>query len=124
MWAYTDLSDPRWTFTSKYLVLRQDPQIAAPQKIGLFNPDTWAAYLLGDDLFLKRSTADPSKRYPDFGCSLETFTNAEMLELETLGPLTDLDSGKSIEHRETWTLRRGAKIVKWTDAELDRLLGR
>src|SRR5947207_5207253 len=26
MWAFTDLSDPRWTFTPKYLVLRQDPK--------------------------------------------------------------------------------------------------
>ena len=42
MWAFTDLSDPRWRFLKKYLALRQDPRMAAPQKIGHFNPDTWA----------------------------------------------------------------------------------
>ncbi len=40
MWAFTDLSDPRWTFTKKYLVLRQDPANASPQKLGLFNQNT------------------------------------------------------------------------------------
>ncbi|HKT68706.1 MAG TPA: hypothetical protein VJP83_04680, partial [Terriglobales bacterium] len=45
MWAYTDLSDPRWSFTRKYLVLRQDATRPSPQKIGLFNEHTWAGYL-------------------------------------------------------------------------------
>ena len=31
---------------------------------------------------------DASKTYPDFGCSFETFTNADFLEMETLGPMT------------------------------------
>jgi hypothetical protein len=26
MWAFTDLSDPRWKFTKKYLMLKQDPE--------------------------------------------------------------------------------------------------
>ena len=40
MWAYTDLSDKRLTLTRKYLLLRQDPNNAQPQKVGLFNPKT------------------------------------------------------------------------------------
>lgn len=46
MWAYTNLSDPRWKFTRKYLTLRQDPINEDAQKLGLFSPDTWAAYFL------------------------------------------------------------------------------
>jgi len=46
MSAYTDLSDPRWRFTKKYLVLRQDPHATAPQKLGSWNRDTFGAYLL------------------------------------------------------------------------------
>jgi hypothetical protein len=80
MWAYTDLSDKRLTLTRKYLLLRQDPNNAQPQKVGLFNPKTWAAYLLNGDLFLKSYEADPHKTYTDFGCSFETFTNDEFLE--------------------------------------------
>ena len=69
-------------------------------------------------------SAEPGKRYPDFGCSFETFTNDEMLELETLGALVELARGRTVEHRETWMLKGGVKFGKWTDAELDRVLSR
>jgi hypothetical protein len=122
MWAFTDLSDPRWTFTKKYLILRQDPDNAAPQKLGHFNENTVGAYLLGSDLFVKRYDADPSKSYADFGASYETFTNGDFLELETLGPLEEIAPGDAVEHVERWSLRRNVEIREWTDAELDRVL--
>ncbi|MGE5568156.1 MAG: hypothetical protein ACM3S5_03875 [Rhodospirillales bacterium] len=123
MWAYTDLSDKRWRFTKKYFALRNDPQIREPQKIGSFNPKTWGAYLLGTDMFLKQTTADPARTYPDFGCSFETFTDAEMLEIETLGPLTKIEPGKAAEHTERWSLHKNVRISEWTDAELDKVFG-
>lgn len=123
MWAYTDLGDPRWTWLKKYFVLRQDPANSTPMKIGHFNPKTWGAYILNGELFLKRYDADPSKTYPDFGCSFETFTNADFLELETLGPITKVAAGGVVEHVERWSLHRPARPAAWTDAELDRILG-
>jgi hypothetical protein len=120
MWAYTDLSDPRWRFTKKYMTLRQDPKATDPQKLGHFNPKTWAAYLLNGELFLKQTEADPSKTYPDFGCSFETFTNADFLEMETLGPMTKVPPGGDVTHVERWSLHRGVQIGAITDAELDR----
>jgi hypothetical protein len=123
MWAFTDLSDPRWTFTKKYLVLRQDAANASPQKLGLFNEHTVGAYLLGSDLFVKTYEADPSKTYADFGASYETFTNDGFLELETLGPLEEVGPGAAVEHVERWSLHRDVAIREWTDAELDRVLG-
>jgi hypothetical protein len=122
MWAFTDLTDRRWTFTRKYLALRQDPDNKVPQKLGHFNPKTWGAYLLRDELFIKRSDADESSPYPDFGCSFEIFTRDDMLELETLGPLTKLAPGASLEHVERWTLHRNVKLQNFTDAELDQVL--
>ena len=122
IWAYTNLADSRWGFLRKYVTLRQDPDVAEPQKIGLFNSNTWAAYLLGSDLFIKRATADPGKKYPDFGCSFETFTNDEMLEMETLGPLEWVASGGTAEHVERWSLHRGVKISHWDDQTLDRVV--
>lgn len=122
MWAFTDLSDPRWTFTKKYAVLRQVPENAVPQKIGHFNAKTWGAYLLGAELFIKRYEADPGQTYPDFGCSYEMFTNGDMLELETLGPLTKLSPGATLEHVERWSLHAGAKLDIITDEALDALL--
>jgi hypothetical protein len=122
MSAYTDLSDPRWKFTKKYLILRQDPKATSPQKLGSFNRNTFGAYLLGSDLFIKQYTADPSKRYPDFGCSYETFTNADFLELETLGPLRVVKPGETVEHVEKWNLHKNVRIPTWTDEVLDRVL--
>ena len=123
MWAFSDLSDKRWQFTRKYLILRQDSKNhGQPQKLGTFNPHTWGAFLLGSDLFVKHYEADPKRTYPDMGCSFETFTNAEFLEQETLGPMTKLAPGASLDHTERWTLHKNVHIREWTDAELDRVL--
>lgn len=121
MWAFTDLSDPRWGFLEKYLVLRQDPNNPAHTKLGHFNAKTWGAYFLNGDLFVKRYHADSSRQYPDFGCSYQTFTCAEMLELETLGPLEDMKPGSWIEQTEHWSLHREA-VASATTAEFDRVL--
>jgi hypothetical protein len=122
MWAFTDLSDPRWKFTKKYLMLKQDPENKEPQKIGHFNPDTWGAYLLGTDLFLKRSRAEQGRPYADLGCSFEIFSRNDILELETLGPLQIVASGGAVEHLETWSLHRNVTIAGFSDAELDRVM--
>jgi hypothetical protein len=122
MWAFTDLSDPRWTLTKKYLILRQDSTLSSPQKLGHFNAKTMGAYLLGSDLFVKRYDADPSKIYADFGASYETFTNDGFLELETLGPLETLSPGDTVEHVERWSLHKNVTVREWTDDELDRIL--
>jgi hypothetical protein len=122
MWAYTDLSDKRWIFTKKYLLLRQDPKNNEPQKLGLHNPDTWAGYWLKGELFLKRFQPGPAASHPDFGCSFETFTNAGFLEIETLGPMTKVAPGASVTHIESWSLHRTAWVHQYNDAELDRVL--
>lgn len=123
MWAFTDLSDPRWRLLQKYLVLLQDPRNSVPQKLGSFHRDTWGAYLLHGELFVKRVTAvGTPEMYPDFGCSFETFTNAEILELETLGPMVKLQPGQTVTHTERWTLHRGVALSEWSDAELDRVI--
>jgi hypothetical protein len=122
MWAYTNLSDPRWTFTRKYLMLQQDPHNNDAQKLGLFNPNTWAVYLLNSEAFVKQYRPDPSKTYPDFGCSFETFTNSDFLEMETLGPMTKIPPGQSVTHIERWSLHRGVRLSKFTDDELDSVV--
>jgi hypothetical protein len=123
MWAFTDLSDSRWRLLRKYLVLLQDPRNPVPQKLGSFHRDTWGAYLLNGELFVKRVTAEGTPgMYPDFGCSFEMFTNAEILELETLGPLVKLQPGQTVTHTERWSLHRGVVVPEWSDAELDRVV--
>lgn len=104
LWAYTDMSDPRWTWGEKYVLLHQDPMIARPQKAGFLVKDGWSAYVRNEHLFVKTFACDPTARYPDFGSNVETFTDDQMLELETLGPLVQLKPGAVAEHIEYWHL--------------------
>ena len=104
LWAYTDLADPRWTWGRKYVMLRQDPSLKKPQKLGFLDMDGWAAYARQGHLFVKTFPHQPNARYPDMGSSVEVFTNEAMLEVESLGPLVSLAPGESVEHREAWHL--------------------
>ena len=122
MWAYTDLSDKRLSFTKKYLMLRQDPANTNAEKVGLFNTNTWAAYVLNGEMFVKRAKADSAKSYPDFGCSFETFTNELFLEMETLGPLTKVPPGDVVEQTEHWALYRHINLPEMTDDTLDKVV--
>jgi hypothetical protein len=86
--------------------------------------NTWAAYLLGSDLFVKTYRAEPGRTYPDLGCSYQTFTRDDMLELETLGPISRVAPGEWLEHVEQWSLYRDITVTRWDDDELDRVLMR
>jgi hypothetical protein len=122
MWAYTNLADKRWKFTKKYLTLQQDPNNSDAQKLGTFNADTWGAYLLNGEAFIKRTKSDPTKTYPDFGCSFETFTNNEFLEIETLGPFTKIAPGQTVQQTEQWGLFRNVKISEVSDEAIDHAI--
>jgi hypothetical protein len=103
LWPYTRLNDPRWTFGDRIFQLRQDPTAAAPQKLGFYDGEGWLAYRREGVLFLKHHTPKPGP-HVDFGCNVETFTNASMLELETLSPLTRVAPGGEVLHVERWSL--------------------
>lgn len=118
LWSYTNLQDPRWVMTGKYLILKQDPAATRPQKIGLSNRQNWGAYLRDGHLFVKKVVYREGAKYPDHGCSFETFTNAAMLELEGLGPLTKLPPGASLSFQEDWYLLDGVRADD-TDESLD-----
>jgi hypothetical protein len=108
-WAYTDMSDPRWTWGHRYVLLRQDPDATTPQKIGMDVRDEWVGSVRDGHLFLKLFQRKPGAVYPDMGCTVETFTNDFMLEVETLGPLAPLEPGASVEHVEDWFLFDGVQ---------------
>lgn len=103
LWPFFDFKDPRWSFGSKYITLRQDAN-KGPTKIGLAHQMGWVGYLNGDTLFVKRFGYEEGKTYPDNGVNFETFTNEDMLEIESLGPMTQLAPGKSVLHTEHWEL--------------------
>jgi len=116
LWAYTDLSDPRFTIGKRYLRLRSDAQRAEPQKIGIGNRQGWAAYSLGRTLFLKRFAHQAERTYPDQGCNVEIYTAGPFIELETLGPLARLGPGEVAEHVEEWQLFGNVDLGATEDA--------
>lgn len=106
LWAYTDLSDPRWRIGPAFIRLSTDESRPGSQKIGVANTRGWAGYLDGGTLFVKRFAWDPTATYPDFGVNTETYTAGSFIELETLGPLQALAPGESVSHQERWWLFR------------------
>jgi len=104
LWGYTDMKDPRWIWGSKYIQLRCQPKLGTPQKFGARNTLGWGAYCRGEDVFIKRFSFEQSANYTDFGCNTECYTNGEMLEVESLGPLSKIAPGASVEHIEHWYL--------------------
>jgi len=120
LWGYTDLSDPRWTWSQSLGRLRQDPK-RGPQKIGMFCNQGFAAYANHGNLFLKTFDAVEGGDYADFGCNFETFTNEKILELESLGEVTIVDSGDYTGHEERWLLRRGGELPQDSGSALKQL---
>jgi hypothetical protein len=120
LWKYTDMTDPRWGWGRQYILLRQDSSPAVkPQKLGMAVLDGWAAYARDGRLFVKTFGYRREARYADFGCNFETFTNREMLEMETLGPLTSIAPGAAVEHAETWRLFRDVPAPR-SDADCEK----
>jgi len=103
LWPYTDLADPRWTFGTNYWLLQQQSD-ATPTKLGLAHNQRWVGYLSEDLFFIKKFDLIPGEAYPDGGCNFETFSDGEMTEIESLGPIKTLEPGESVTHTEKWQL--------------------
>jgi hypothetical protein len=118
LWPFTDLADPRWRWGTRYITLSQDRSAKTPTKLGLAHKLGWVGYLNGGTLFVKSFDYQEGKTYADGGSNFETFTNKDMLEVETLGPLQKLAPGKAIEHVEHWHLVKGLPN-ETSDAAID-----
>jgi len=103
IWPYTNLSDKRLIFAEDFIFVKQDPKIENPVKIGAMANPSWTAYWVDGAVFVKEFRKEEGS-YPDFGCSVEVYTNAQMLELETLGPLKTLEPNHIIKHTERWRI--------------------
>jgi len=102
MWAYTDFSDSRWKFTTKYVSLRMDPaQFIAEAR--LWNAKTWAAYALNGQLFIKRYSPR-RQQLSRFRCSFEMFTTTSFSKWRH-SAITKVRR-REVEHSERWSIHR------------------
>ncbi|MCQ2455553.1 MAG: hypothetical protein MJ090_05390 [Clostridia bacterium] len=107
VWPYTDLSDERIYYGKKYITLRQDPERVPPIKLGFDLNCGKIHYVLGNEVFTKSyETLHPTAKYPDGGCSFETYNCDGFIELESLGEL------KTVKPNETSVLVENWKITE------------
>jgi hypothetical protein len=121
LWSYSDLGDPRFSFSRGFTRVRSMPEREAAIKLGVSNTHGWAAYAVDGSVFVKRYSYEPGATYPDGGCNTETFVAGSYVELETVAPLRRLEPGATAEHVEHWYLFGGADVGD-TDDEIDAAL--
>lgn len=124
VWPYTDMSSDRIYWGKKYVTLRQDPAAQNPVKLGFDLNCGTAYYVMGDEILRKvYETKHPEAKYPDGGCSFETYTNAAMLEFETLGELKTVAYGEESELVENWSLcKKPCEVDFRNDASIDEMI--
>lgn len=105
VWSYAKLNDKRIGYFDKYITLNQDKDMKQPFKLGLKTEHGWAAYKNKGCLFVKRYDANYDNGvFPDNGVNYETYTNDEILEMETLGSMVSLKPDESVVTVEKWNL--------------------
>jgi len=104
LWSYSDVKDERFTLTDKYVLLKQDPKIKKPFKVGFNVTGKQILYINGRNIFRMCFDEYTKKEYPDFCCNFETYTNAIFLECELLGELRAYQPGETASITEKWEL--------------------
>jgi len=120
LWPYFDFADRRWNFGKKYILLNQDVN-QGPTKIGLAHREGWVAYANSGTLFVKRFDYREGAIYPDRGTRYQTFSNEDMLEMETVGELVSLAHGAKASLVESWELHTGIPPIR-TEADVDAFI--
>lgn len=120
LWKFTDMADPRFTWGTKFIRMRQDDRYESKQKFGATVKSAWAAYVLDGETFVKHYDYDPKAQYPDGGCNAEFFTMPGFLEIESLGPLASVEPSDFAELNETWRIE--PRELKGSDDEISNQL--
>jgi len=122
IWPYSRLNDPRLHFVDSSLVVQG--RAGDRCKLGFSNRVGWMAYWQPGTIFIKQANFEPNRTYPDLNSSSEFFINESFLELETLGPLEEIQPDQSITHRERWSLLDAPHKLSLDEKSIIQLTGR
>lgn len=115
LWPYADIGDSRLKLSNDGVLMRVEG--TKPIKAGTPNLRGWAAYLIDGIAFVKWTRRfEPADRYADLGAGVQAFVGHGFGEFETLGPLTVLDPGDRVTHREVWQIHRLGQGLSEFDA--------
>jgi len=106
LWPYTDTASPEIALGVSEVRVHASAATTR-SKVGQPNRRGWMAYVLGSEVFVKWSPLhDDALDYVDLGATIECYRDHRFLELESVGPFTDLEPRAALHHREVWTLIR------------------
>ena len=109
LWPYASFNDPRLKLGDEFILFKAEA--LPPFKIGYLSTHGWMAYWLDGILFRKTFETQADSTYPDNNCNAEMYCNDQFVELESLGPLTTLPPGGSVEHIEKWEIIEGSDTL-------------
>jgi hypothetical protein len=110
LWPYSSWEDPR--FRPRNGLLTLDALSGPSLKLGYLNEAGWVGYVHDGVVLVRRFVPLPGLRHPDLGCNTEVYIGREFLELELLGPLSQLAPGATATLRETWEVRATEPITE------------
>ena len=122
LWHYSRFDDPRVHLGQKYIILDIDPENKEEFKIGYPNEYGWGAYFNKELCFIKKYSHIQGSKYPDYGCSWETYTTFWGVELETLSPFTILEPQEKLTHINEWFLFDKVKAPGNDENEIEEIL--
>lgn len=105
LWPYTDPGDIRLHLGPDEIRIDAAPG-ARRLKIGVARSRGRVSYRRDGDVFDKHVVVDPIATYADLGAAVQVFVGDDFCELETLGPLREVEPDGVARHREHWSVRR------------------
>ncbi len=124
LWSYARNDDPRLVLHDHAIELRASTDAALGRfKVGTTLRRGWVAHWRDGVLLVKYAGHEEAREYADMGASGQLYSQHDFTELETLGPLTDLDPGDAAEHHEDWAVHlveEAAAERLISSGELDR----
>lgn len=119
LWPYTNLADPRLSWSEGCLVIGGTP---GPRlKIGSGPRPGRLGYLRDGYLFTKAIPAATAGEHTDLGAVGQVFVENAFLELESVGPVEMLEPGCSLSHREVWQVTECASLATAQQLVLDQV---
>jgi hypothetical protein len=124
LWPYSKMTDRRVYWGDGFITVTPDKKDTPAFKFGSTVDDCYAAYFNHGQLLVKRfDTYAFGKEYPSYYCNFESYTDARFIEMETLGPITEIPPGGGISHTERWYIADGVAMpARGGEDEITRAL--
>jgi hypothetical protein len=103
LWPYSSLADERLQLGDDLIVVRGIAGSAGRAKVGTQRERGWIAWRDGGRLLVIEAAPEPGI-FGDMGAATQCYSCGGFVELETIGPVTTLEPGEAVVHRQTWRL--------------------